>query len=233
MRYTVVTPWIWAPYMEACAETCAFDEDSWLRVDNTKVNLGIQRSVNHGIDKMFRDETDWLIYMSATMRFGEPGGLDFIDLLEQHPTYGVIEARGAHDNDIWGWHLIAFNRHVVEKAGRWDENFHPAYVDDLDYSVRVRHACPDRAWDKMRIDARDAGAAHALHLTGIKIPGQSHIFYFKQKWGRHPDHHNDREFDRPFGDPANPVPYWPSVVIAGVTGSWNIPLPELEEYHGT
>lgn len=236
MRYTCVTPFVYQPYMDACAETCRFDDASWMRWDNTMTNLGIQRVVNMGIDKMFRDDADWLIYMSTTMRFGEPGGLDFIDHLEQNPTYAVIEAQGYTTQSIWGWHLIAFSRKTVEDVGRWDENFHPAYYDDLDYSLRFqkRYAMdfvdtdgPDRrAWEKLQIQAEDAGAAHGLKLAGVKIDPWQHQNYFRQKWGRHPDHPYEPSFDRPYNDPQNPVSFWPSVTIEGVTGTWNMPLPE-------
>jgi hypothetical protein len=233
-RYTVVTPWIMKSYMDECVKDCKFDRDNWLMVDNSKVNLGIQRPVNMGIDKMVRDDTDWLVYMSATMRFAEPGGLDFIDHLAQHPDHAVIEAMGPTTQSIWGWHLIAFNRRTVEAVGRWDENFYPAYYDDIDYSVRFQRAyktnettfADSGVWTKMPIAACDAGAAHALHFGGIKINGEGLISYFTQKWGRHPDYPTEgRGYEHPFNNPDNPVQYWPAMNVGGIMGYWDQPLP--------
>jgi hypothetical protein len=214
--------------MAECVETCKFDDKSWLRIDNTAHNLGIQRSVNHGIDKMFRDDSEWLIYMSATMRFGYFGGLDFIEHLSDN-NMDVVEAYGPDSSP--GWHCVAFSRSAIEKAGRWDENFYPAQYDDLDYSVRVNKCYMIPQWSKAQIDCFDAGTAHSTRKAGVHVPATSHIFYFQQKWGRHPDRPGGTH-DRPWNDKDNPVGYWPSCEIGGVIGRWNQTLPMLEDYHG-
>jgi hypothetical protein len=83
MKYTIVLPWIWQPYKDEYMVTVKFSADNMLLVDNTEENRGIPRSHNMGIDKMYREGSNWLIIQSAALRFGPEGGLDFIRNLEK------------------------------------------------------------------------------------------------------------------------------------------------------
>lgn len=225
MRYTVVMPYCYPPYKEACERTWRFDPDSVLMVDNTIMNRGIMRAHNMGIDKMVRDDTDWLIVLSAAIRFGKPGGLDFIKQLDKHADYHVIEAAG-----VFGWHLIAFARHTIETIGRWDENFTPYGYDDIDYSLRFQRAFGidgrmSELWIKVPVDVQDAGMAHGLNLANVKSDPNPKIFYFNQKWGRHPDHSWVLAYQHPWNDPSIPLTYWgPVTTIDGVTGYCDRPV---------
>lgn len=136
------------------------------------------RSHNLGIDKMKEDDSDWLIVLSAAMRFGEPGGLDFIAELEKAPGDLVIEP-----SYIFGWHLIAFSRQVIEKVGRWDENFTPYGFDDLDYSWRIQKTFDITAplWRKVSVDVSDAGMAHSIHIGKVESDVNRLREYFKEK----------------------------------------------------
>jgi hypothetical protein len=226
MKYTVVLPYVWQPYKDACQATWRFPDENVLMVDNTVNNLGIMRAHNMGIDKMRRDDTDWLIVLSAAIRFGEPGGLDFINQLETHPGYQIIEAE-----EVFGWHLIAFSRETIETVGRWDENFTPYGFDDLDYSLRWQRAfgmhlqqgqnSEPGIWTKEPVELSDMGMGHGLNIAGVDSPPGPKIFYFHQKWGRHPSSSSQNAFDHPWNDPANSIRYWPPVTIDGVTGHWD------------
>lgn len=222
-------PYCYQPYKDACQSTWRFDSDSALLVDNTVINKGIMRAHNMGIDKMRADNSDWLIVMSAAIRFGEPGGLDFIDQLDKHAGYHVIEAAG-----VYGWHLIAFARQTIDAVGRWDENFTPYGFDDLDYSLRFQRAFgkdfrvaddnpagPDPMWTKVKIDVQDSGMAHGLKLANVESDPRPKIFYFNQKWGRHPDHSHETAFQHPWNRADNPIQYWPPVIIDEVKGYWD------------
>lgn len=205
MTYAVVLPFVHAPYARACLKTCKLK--NLLVVDNTERNRGVMRSHNMGIDHMRRTDAEWLIVVSAAIRFGEPGGLDFAGQLQGH----VIEAAG-----VYGWHLIAFHRETLEKVGRWDENFYPYGFDDIDLSIRIQKAFQvdgrqTQLWDKVEVDAADMGMAHSIKLAGVEAPPDPLIAYFERKWGRHPGAYQDETFDRPFNNPHNPIGYWPDI----------------------
>lgn len=207
MKYAVVMPSIYPPYAEECLATCKFE--NILVVDNTVKNLGVAASWNKGIDYMHKINADWLILMSASMRFGPPGGLDFIEHLEQNPDAHAIAA-----TDIkGGWHLIALSRKTIDTCGRFDQNFYPAELEDIDYATRMLKAFPDFNHPKFGIEAYCKSVAHGRLLAGV-IKYDNHDFrvkYILKKWG---DISNPL-WDYPFNDPKNPLTYWPDSADGG------------------
>lgn len=201
--YTAVLPWVYRPYRDAFAEMCRLDV---FEVDNSERNLGVMRSHNLGIDRMRDDGTEWLVVLSAALRFGPAGGLDFVDHLDRKAGHRAVEAA-----DVFGWHLIAFHRSTIDAIGRWDPNFSPYGFDDIDLSVRYQLAFGNggQLWDKVPVDVMDAGMGHSIKLAGVDAPAEPRIDYFRRKWGRHPGDGHLPTYQHPFGDEANPVGYWP------------------------
>lgn len=195
-------PFMWQPFRDECVATMRLD--NVLEIDNTVHNRGCTRSYNLGVDEMRRQDADWLIVLSPAIRFGEAGGLDFVAELERRPSQAVVSAEGTY-----GWHLIAFARSTIEAAGRWDENFHPCYYDDLDYSIRIHKALPDGVWGGVPVDVGDTIMAHSIHLAGLVIPNGQLMAYFERKWGQPQGHEFDEYHDHPFGDESKPIGYWP------------------------
>src|SRR5258708_38669688 len=174
MKYTAVMPVIYQPYADACLASCKF---KLLVVDNTVENLGVAASWNLGIDKMRADNSDWLIITSAANRY-DKGGLDFLKALEDNPGSLVIEAGIGV-----GWHLIAFSRCLIEAVGKFDENFYPAYYEDLDYSLRIQKVYKDSVpWTKVNVQVSTAGWAHGVALAGVRSDSDKLQGYFKKKW---------------------------------------------------
>jgi hypothetical protein len=188
-----------------------------LLVDNTEHNLGIMAAHNRGIDLMRETGADWLVVLGASIRFGAPGGMDFIAQLAAHPDHDVLEGPrwtpDQPDNGVYGWHLIAFRRPTLERAGRWDENFTPYGFCDIDMSLRIQRALgldgPGPFWVKVPCDVRDEGMGHGIRLAGVSADPGRQIGYFHQKWGRHPGDSHLPAYARPFDDPGNPIGYWP------------------------
>lgn len=219
MKYTVVMPFMFRPFRDECLANCLFA--NVLEVDNTVDNLGCTRSYNLGVDRMRADDADWLIVLSPAVRFGEAGGLDFIAELERRPSQSVVSAEG-----VFGWHLIAFARATIEAAGRWDENFHPCYYDDLDYSIRIHKALPDAVWGGVPVDVSDTIMAHSIKLAGLQVPDAELEAYFTRKWGHGHGHEFDEYHDHPFGNPDYPIGYWPQTERGG---GWDEPAPAPEQ----
>lgn len=216
MSYVAVLPYVYKPYAEACIATCKLD--NLLIIDNTRLNLGVMRSHNMGIDRMKQIGADWLIVMSAAIRFGPEGGRDFAECLV-NPFHHILEAAGVN-----GWHLIAFHRLVFEKAGRWDENFSPYGFDDLDMSHRIQLAFDMRyqpgfeLWTKVDVDVTDMGMGHSIKLAGIEAPAAPRLDYLCRKWGVEiaPDGAKGPfTYTHPFNDPTKDVRWWPEAPNGG------------------
>ena len=78
MKYVVGLPYRVKSFRDSLMATCKLE--NVFEIDNTENNIGFSASHNLGIQKMYDDGADWYIVMSAAVRFGEPGGLDFIEI---------------------------------------------------------------------------------------------------------------------------------------------------------
>lgn len=223
-----VLPFAYRPFYEECRATMHPDfAKNVLFIDDTDPSKrkGIMRAHNMGIDFMRQKKADWLVIMSAAIRFGESGGLDFIKVLEEHPSHYIIHAAtanvkggmqqsgkegGGGRNGVFGWHLTAIKREVFDSIGRYDENFTPYGFDDIDLSIRVQHHYKGApGWDTFPVDVTDTVMSHSISLGKVKSPSMPKIAYFAEKWGRHPGAYQLGEYDLPFNDPKNTLGFWP------------------------
>lgn len=154
-------------------------------------NLGVAASWNIGMEEALRGGYDWLVILSAGVRFGPKGGRDFLgwlpDIQDERPDILGVEADGG-----LGWHLLAFPRHVLERVGPFDAEQFPSYFEDNDYSVRIQRAygidshAPDfqgPLWPKVPVDAHLASVAHGIKLGGVSVNFESLRRRFERKWG--------------------------------------------------
>ncbi len=218
MRFVAVLPYVLEEFKDRCLDRCMLD--NVLLVDNRRTNLGIMRSHNLGIDAMRELDADWLIVMSAAIRFGGRGGRDFTEALERMAGVAVVNAEG-----LFGWHLMAFSRATIEAAGRWDENFSPYGWDDCDYAIRVHKAQPGVPWEGVKVDVIDTIMAHSIKLAGVKVDNGHHMEYFETKWGLLPGPPFPEFHDNPWGNPALDVRYWPP----HGDGRWDEAAPKTEQ----
>ena len=217
MRCTAVMPWIVWDWKYLALKSAKIDITP---IDNSERNRGVPRSWNMGIDMMRRDDTDWLVVISAAIRFGESGGQDFIRLLEQRPDHRAVSALGT-----FGWHLMAFSRETIETAGRFDENFWPGYLEDIDYAIRMYRVKPDAPWGAYACDVSDTGMAHALNSGKVEVDNLEIHSYFESKWGRQPGGEWDQYYVTPFDLDMAPVKWWPTANRTG--GEWDQPTGEV------
>jgi len=198
MTYTVVLPSIYQPWTDACLANCKLE--NVLVIDNTVDNIGVAASWNKGIEKMYRDNTDWLIILSASIRFGERGGIDFAESLTGNSI--AIEAGMG-----MGWHLIAFGKRVFDNVGTFDENFYPAYFEDIDFSHRIKrvYQLEPPYWKKVTVDVSLAGWGHGVELGRADPRTEENKDYMLRKWG----HLTGTEmYDHPFNDKTKDIKYW-------------------------
>lgn len=192
MNATIVLPSIYPPYTDDCLLSLAPElVEQTVVVRNTpEENLGVAGSWNFGADVMRTRGDDWLVILSAAVRFGAPGGRDFMRALEGRLSLGkpnVVEAgRGL------GWHLIAFHRSVFARVGLFDEGFWPAYHEDNDMSYRIQlaYGMDSRApgfvgplWPKVNVDATLVEVAHGIKHSGVTVDFAGLANRYAEKWG--------------------------------------------------
>ena len=218
MKYTAVCPYIWQPFKDEFEKTCKLDV---LYINNTgKTNTGCSGGWNKGVERMRQDNSDWLILCSAAIRFGENGGLDFIEQLDDQFINISATDKNMWEREkqvgIFGWHLIAFSKECIEKVGKWDDNFWPYGWDDIDYSIRMQKAFPDpeysRRTKKVPVDVTDTIMAHSIHLAGVNPNNQELMTYLTQKWNYQIGCENPIEtmYDHPFNDKNKSSKWWPT-----------------------
>lgn len=174
-------------------------------------NIGIARAWNIGAMKVMEQGYDYLVVMSATMRF-EKGMTDLVAQMEANANPYGLETQH-------GWHLICFKAATFRKVGLFDENFYPAYYEDSDYIRRMELAgihfpmSKTHRLPKVEIAAGFWGDAHAIKKAGLKVNMGAMTQYFKDKWGHDNSFESqemrDNLFSYPFNNPANDLTYWP------------------------
>lgn len=171
-------------------------------------NLGVARAWNIGARKVLESNMDYLVCMSAAMRFGPALHTTWRRQMETFWGSNVIECDGH------SWHLIAFHRRVFEMVGLFDENFYPAYEEAIDFGYRMRHFGLEKAWPHVWVNALSAGAA--MHNEMVSCPNPPLVEYYKEKWG---GIKGFETFQLPWG--SKPIDYFPKKSI-----------PELAELYG-
>lgn len=226
MKYVAVLPWIYEPYYKDCIATMHPDfKANTLIIDNSQVNRGIMWSHNQGLKKMQEENADWLIILSAAIRFGKEGGLDFVKVLEDHPDHYVIHAAsdnvvGGKQNDgspggginkVKGWHCTAFSRDCLERVGGWDLNFTPYSLCDIDMSIRIQKEYKGvPGWNTYPCDIDDTGLmGHSINLAKVEASYPPRNEYFKAKWGRDGGEWQVEAYDHPFNEPDKPISWYP------------------------
>lgn len=222
MTYAVVVPYVLQTYFDEYIATVKIPRENMLLIDNTQENRGIMRSHNMGIDFMKKLGANYLIVMSAGIRFGEAGGLDFLDVVEQHPEDLVINGAGRATIDgqeqvlAMGYHLTAFKREVFDAIGRWDENLTPYGFDDIDMMLRMKkYFGSEYKVATYPVDMEHVSSSHSIQIAGVEAPSAPRIAYFTEKWGRHPGAWQWDGWAYPFNNPDNNLAFWPDAPNGG------------------
>lgn len=215
--FVAVLPSVLPGWTSQCLDSMSGELVSHTRVVNNappRPNLGVAASWNVGVRDAQALEVEWLVVISAAMRFGNPGGTDFLDALDAAPADAwAIEAgeQPRREGHGFGWHCIAFHLWAFDRVGLFDENYWPAYWEDCDWAYRVRLACgwepgADPIWPKVPLDADLEAYGHGIRFAGIETDPHALQRYYSVKWGGPPAH---EEYDHPFGDPRHPLSWWP------------------------
>lgn len=219
MKYLVSVPYTTEEYKNDFLQTCKLN--NIYLVDNTSINIGFPASTNINMKKFIDLGYDWFIVCGTSIRFGSSGGLDFIEALEKSNSL-VVEAQV-----VYGWHLIAFHRTIIENVGLWDENFVPYGYDDLDYSLRIQKTfnAPGieniklddglELWTKVLIDVYDVGMGHSVKTGKVDFRpelNEETREYYKNKWGLYPGSGENitNTYQSPFNNKKYDLKYFPA-----------------------
>ena len=159
--------------------------------------------------------TDWVFLVGSDMQF-KAGDLNRIaGYYDRHkhdsPPIGKVDTN-------YGWHANGITRAGLEAMGYLDENFYPAYVEDVDYDYRHflarklgRLSYPDEG--HCQIFAHHNGSATSRFLQE-KYPEkyqrlskafQRNVEYGIRKWGGAQGH---ELYTHPFNNPTLDIRDW-------------------------
>lgn len=182
-------------------------------------NLGVAASWNLLLQTAFEAGHGWAVIASNDVVF-DSGAL-----------HSAAAAIGSGDVGIWhvcAWNCFAISREVVMRVGWFDENFHPAYKEDQDYSRRC--ACSN----VRRANVEGAGCLHAGSATirsdadYLNANAQTHavlnLAYYVRKWGGDAEYET---YERPFDLRGRDVRWWPAPRQTPTTSDWDRDRPRL------
>jgi GT2 family glycosyltransferase len=154
--------------------TDEFDEMMRWRIVRPGHNLGVGASWNLGM-KVTPRAAYWLI-VGSDVTFG-PGDLARLD--------ETVNPHSAIHYFMLGMSAFALTRHTLRAVGYFDENFHPAYDEDLDWARRAELAGSPRV--EVGFTGAHVGSATIHSDPSLRRQnGPTHSandLYYAQKWG--------------------------------------------------
>lgn len=153
-------------------------------------NRGLARSLNDAMLTAYADGADIVINCNDDAVWGE-GDVDKLAeaAMDQRHCYGV-PASGWHsgrpDKDSMGYCVIAFNKICLEHIGCFDENFFPAYFEDVDHHRRTKLAGLPEGRCEQTACYHEGSLSLSLDQE-VRIANDTAFrlnqLYWKRKWG--------------------------------------------------
>lgn len=154
-----------------------------------KVNRGLAKSFNDSWLAALESGADIVINSNDDCLW-QPGDLDAVVALAiGHPEWYATFAMGSHagrEQEDLAYCAAAFNRVAIETIGMFDENFFPAYHEDIDYHRRAQLA--GLSWGVCQethvthAGSGTIGTDEALREQNNETFFHNAQYYFK-KWG--------------------------------------------------
>lgn len=103
-------------------------------------NRGLARSWNDGLHASRRDGNDITLLINDDVHF-EPSAFDqFMIFIQDHDRADLCFVFGQEPSGIvrqQGFACCSIGHNVIDRIGFFDENYFPAYYEDIDYSYRA------------------------------------------------------------------------------------------------
>lgn len=171
--------------------------------------LGVARSWNIGAREVLDRGLDYLVLMSASMRFGPILHTTWRRQMDTFWGADVIEADGH------SWHLVAIHRRLFELVGLFDENYWPGYFEAEDFCYRLRMINREGGWPRVWVNALSQGVN--LTRPHVECPAGPLLAYRRDKWG---GDKGEEAFVLPWGD--KPLSYFPKRSIPELAAAYGI-----------
>lgn len=163
------------------------------------LNAGVAASWNEVI-KLF--PAPWWLIVNSDIEFA-PGDLAKFEQAIQTTEAGIV-ADGINNMACFG-----ITANCVQRVGLFDENFFPAYGEDIDYMRRCRLLGVEHRY------LQGTGMRHDRSSTVKALPAElqdrnretfeANKAYYERKWG---GWEGQETFEHPFNDPGWPVWAW-------------------------
>jgi hypothetical protein len=143
-------------------------------------NLGVARSWNMGVAHAITFGFDAVALISAAVRFGVDGGRDLA---------AVDPGKWGCTPPPAGWHTAILTTGFFDRVGVFDENFFPAYYEDIDMIRRAALAGIHLGGGDRTMDLTTTGPGHGVDALRHQHPGLATINYdaladyWEAKWG--------------------------------------------------
>lgn len=176
-------------------------------------NLGVSASWNLLIRTAFAKGYEW-VFIGSNDTFLRPGSLK-----------AASDCGKDHDVGIWflcEFNFFLLNKRTIDSIGWFDENFYPAYNEDVDYRYRCKLA------NLRLVEIEGAGGEHVGSATIYSNPNyfasnkethRKNNAYFRSKWG---GRGSPVPFIHPFNDPAHDLAWWPDPGEGILARDWDI-----------
>ncbi len=177
---------------------CKRFEEKGAKVLYRPGNIGVARSWNLGI----KEGKDYTFFVSSSVFW--PAG--FAEL-RSHLDRLIDEQAPGIEHGLFcqlGWHANALSKLAVEKCGYFDENFYPAYEEDVDMCHRLYLAGihPNQVGETLggtvpivTISAYPLDIAMTLKQASLQVDFIKLRNYYIDKWG---GDHGKETYSRPF-----------------------------------
>jgi len=172
-------------------------------------NLGVARSWNVGAKEVVERGYDYLLIISASLEFGPLLHTTWRQQMDKNWGRNMIEAMGH------SWHLIAIHREVFETVGLFDENFYPAYEEQIDFGHRQELMGVQEGYATEWVNAISWG--HANHIDEIDCPFPPLREYYEEKWG---GPKGEEKWEKPFG--TEDIDYWPEHTVPELANKYGL-----------
>jgi len=182
----------------------------WLKekgIEFEAKRCGVAAAQNIGFRKFLEGDWDYVLLVNNDVALHYNTIDSLVDMMEKNPDLGGLTSKEEMKIAPWtidqvqpmekGFELIQdiptsaysctiFRRDIVEKIGLFDEHFTPRYIEDNDYTLRLRIAGAKFAKSKESVFYHAVGAV--LGSKEDERKGRNHhwdknIAYYIEKWG--------------------------------------------------
>lgn len=150
------------------------DDKGFDRVIRPGHNLGVAGSWNLGMKVTPR--APWWLIVNHDLEFG-PGDLARLD--------GMVDPASDTYYFMLGMAAFAITGFTLHKVGYFDENFHPAYDEDLDWDRRAKLVGCERVevgWTGTHVGSATIHSDPSLRRQNGRTHGANDAYY-SRKWG--------------------------------------------------